>query len=106
MQYDTTKRLTFNYFIVSYCMNFGEIKLSFFVRPLTINIFIFHLCAGVEAQTLTVWRQADRHHVPRLIYVNKMDKPAADIDRSLDSIREKLNIEPLVIQLPICKCSM
>ena len=59
--------------------------------------------AGVEAQTLTVWRQADRYQVPRIIYLNKMDKSAADFDNSLESIRNKLNIEPLVTQLPICK---
>lgn len=56
---------------------------------------------GVEAQTLTVWRQADRYHIPRIIYLNKMDKNSADFSASLESVSEKLSTVPLVIHLPI-----
>lgn len=61
------------------------------------------LCSllGVEAQTLTVWRQADRYQVPRIIYLNKMDKNSADFYASLESVSEKLHTVPLVIHLPI-----
>nr|XP_012217751.1 PREDICTED: ribosome-releasing factor 2, mitochondrial [Linepithema humile]XP_012217752.1 PREDICTED: ribosome-releasing factor 2, mitochondrial [Linepithema humile]XP_012217753.1 PREDICTED: ribosome-releasing factor 2, mitochondrial [Linepithema humile]XP_012217754.1 PREDICTED: ribosome-releasing factor 2, mitochondrial [Linepithema humile] len=57
--------------------------------------------AGVEAQTSTVCRQADRYNIPRIIYVNKMDRRDADFDMSLRSIKSKLNVETLPIQIPI-----
>ncbi|XP_029673570.1 ribosome-releasing factor 2, mitochondrial isoform X2 [Formica exsecta] len=57
--------------------------------------------AGVEAQTLTVSRQADRYNIPRIIYINKMDRADADFDMSLQSIESKLNIETLPIQIPM-----
>ena len=57
--------------------------------------------AGVEPQTETVWRQADKYDVPRLIFVNKMDKIGADFYRCIDMIRERLGAKPLVLQLPI-----
>lgn len=56
---------------------------------------------GVEAQTLTVWRQADHYHVPRIVYLNKMDKISADFSASVESVSEKLSTVPLVIHLPI-----
>jgi len=56
---------------------------------------------GVEAQTLTVWRQADHYHMPRIVYLNKMDKNSADFDASVESVSEKLSTIPLVIHLPI-----
>ncbi|MYJ34413.1 MAG: elongation factor G, partial [Acidimicrobiaceae bacterium] len=56
---------------------------------------------GVEPQTETVWRQADRYGVPRLCFVNKMDRTGADFDFVLDSIRERLTERVAVIQLPI-----
>lgn len=59
--------------------------------------------AGVEAQTLTVSRQADRYNIPRIIYVNKMDRADADFDMSLRSIESKLNVETLPIQIPMEK---
>ena len=49
--------------------------------------------AGVQAQTLTVWRQASKFNIPCVFFVNKMDKPAADFQRSLDSIRARLSRE-------------
>ena len=57
--------------------------------------------AGVEPQTETVWRQADKYNVPRMIFVNKMDKTGADFYRCLDMIQERLGARPLVLQLPI-----
>jgi elongation factor G len=57
--------------------------------------------AGVEAQTVTVWRQADRYDLPSIIYVNKMDRSDANLSVCLDSIRLKLGTLPLSIQLPL-----
>src|SRR5246500_2177150 len=56
---------------------------------------------GVEPQTETVWRQADRYDVPRIVFVNKMDKIGADLDRCLRTIRERLGVKAVPIQLPI-----
>ncbi|EZA47943.1 ribosome-releasing factor 2, mitochondrial [Ooceraea biroi] len=64
-------------------------------------IIVLDGSAGVEAQTLTVCRQADRYDIPRLIYVNKMDRADADFDMSLRSIKSKLNVEVLPIQVPV-----
>jgi len=57
--------------------------------------------AGVEPQTETVWRQADKYKVPRMFFVNKMDKLGADFYRSVEMIEERLACVPLAIQLPI-----
>ena len=56
---------------------------------------------GVEPQTETVWRQADKYHVPRVVFVNKMDKTGADFDRCVDEIKTKVGGRPICIQLPI-----
>jgi elongation factor G len=56
---------------------------------------------GVEPQTETVWRQADKYHVPRMIFVNKMDKIGADFFLSVKMIKDRLGANPIVIQLPI-----
>ncbi|WP_029058723.1 elongation factor G [Stappia stellulata] len=57
--------------------------------------------AGVEPQTETVWRQADKYHVPRMIFVNKMDKLGADFFRCVDMIKKRLGATPLVYQIPV-----
>ncbi|MBC2860150.1 elongation factor G [Stappia sp. 28M-7] len=57
--------------------------------------------AGVEPQTETVWRQADKYHVPRMIFVNKMDKLGADFYRCVEMIKTRLGAKPLVTQLPV-----
>jgi elongation factor G len=57
--------------------------------------------AGVEPQTETVWRQADKYRVPRMVFVNKMDKTGADFFRCVDMIRERLGATPVVTQLPV-----
>ena len=56
---------------------------------------------GVEPQTETVWRQADRYNVPRIVFVNKMDKTGADFQMCLDTIRDRLGVKAVPIQLPI-----
>ena len=57
--------------------------------------------AGVEPQTETVWRQADKYHVPRMIFVNKMDKLGADFFRCVEMIKKRLGATPLVLQIPV-----
>jgi elongation factor G len=57
--------------------------------------------AGVEPQTETVWRQADKYNVPRIVFVNKMDKIGADFDKSVESIRDRLGAKAVPIQFPI-----
>jgi elongation factor G len=57
--------------------------------------------AGVEPQTETVWRQADKYKVPRIVFVNKMDKLGADFDRCVEMLKSRVAAVPLVIQLPI-----
>jgi elongation factor G len=56
---------------------------------------------GVEPQTETVWRQADRYNVPRIVFVNKMDKTGADFDMCLQTIRDRLGVKAVPIQIPI-----
>ena len=57
--------------------------------------------AGVEAQTMTVWRQANRYNIPKIVYVNKMDRKDADFEKSLQSIESKLDTLPLPTQFPL-----
>ncbi|MGB9694734.1 MAG: elongation factor G [Caldisericaceae bacterium] len=71
------------------------------LRVLDGAVVIFSAVEGVEAQSEAVWRQADRHRVPRLIYINKMDRLGASFDDAVKSIRERLNAKPLVLQMPI-----
>ncbi|PIE23116.1 MAG: elongation factor G [Planctomycetota bacterium] len=71
------------------------------LRVLDGAIGVFCGVAGVEAQSETVWRQATRYHVPRIAFVNKLDRTGADFDRVLDSIKTRLNITPVAMQLPI-----
>ncbi|MFA5197857.1 MAG: elongation factor G [Patescibacteria group bacterium] len=71
------------------------------LRVLDGAVAVFDGSAGVEPQSETVWRQADKYKVPRLCFVNKMDKMGADFYMSLDSIKTKLNSRAVAIQLPI-----
>lgn len=71
------------------------------LRILDGAIAVFDGVHGVEPQTETVWRQADRYHVPRLGFVNKLDRIGASFEASLDSITKKLGAKPLALQLPI-----
>ncbi|XP_076995568.1 ribosome-releasing factor 2, mitochondrial isoform X1 [Tamandua tetradactyla] len=71
------------------------------LRVLDGAVAIFDASAGVEAQTLTVWRQADKHSIPRICFLNKMDKTGASFNYAVESIREKLKAKPLLLQLPV-----
>jgi len=71
------------------------------LRVLDGAIAIFCSVGGVEPQSETVWRQADKYHVPRIAYINKMDRMGADFFRVRDMIQERLQANPLVLQLPI-----
>ncbi|MFJ4782574.1 elongation factor G [Streptomyces sp. NPDC088794] len=71
------------------------------LRVLDGAVAVFDAVAGVEPQSESVWRQADRHGVPRIAFVNKLDRAGADLDSAVDSIRERLHPAPLVVQLPI-----
>lgn len=71
------------------------------LRILDGAVAVFDGAAGVEPQSETVWRQADKYNVPRLCFINKMDKMGADFFMSLDSIRQRLNPKAVAIQLPI-----
>jgi len=71
------------------------------LRVLDGAVVVLSAVAGVEPQSETVWRQADRHDVPRIGFINKMDNLGADFDRVTDMIAERLGTTPLVVQLPI-----
>ncbi len=62
---------------------------------------VFDAVHGVEPQSETVWRQADKYGVPRICFINKMDKMGADFEHAIDTIRKRLNARPVAIQLPI-----
>ncbi len=71
------------------------------LRVLDGAVAVFDAVAGVEPQSESVWRQADRHGVPRIAFVNKMDRAGADLDAAVASVRERLHPAPLAVQLPI-----
>ena len=71
------------------------------LRVLDGAVTVFDSVAGVEPQSETVWRQADKYHVPRICFVNKMDRIGANFYRTVDMIVDRLGAVPLVIQLPI-----
>lgn len=71
------------------------------LRVLDGAVAVFDASAGVEAQTLTVWRQAEKHHVPCVCFLNKMDKPAANVRFSIESIKQKLKANPVLLQIPV-----
>jgi elongation factor G len=71
------------------------------LRVLDGAVAVFDAVAGVEPQTETVWRQANKYQVPRMCFINKMDRVGADFDRTVAMIRDRLEANPAVIQLPI-----
>ena len=71
------------------------------LRVLDGAVAVFDGKEGVEPQSETVWRQADKYGVPRICFINKMDKLGADFYYSVDTIKDKLGVKPLVMQLPI-----
>jgi elongation factor G len=71
------------------------------LRVLDGAVAVFDGVAGVEPQSETVWRQADRYKVPRICFINKLDRTGADFFADVDSVRKRLGATPLVMQLPI-----
>ena len=70
-------------------------------RVLDGAVAVFCAVAGVQAQSETVWRQAERHRVPRLVFINKTDRAGADIDRVVAQLRERLGAKPVVLTYPL-----
>jgi elongation factor G len=71
------------------------------LRVLDGAVCVFDGVAGVEPQSETVWRQADKYHVPRICFINKMDRAGANFTRSVDSIKDRLGVRPICIQMPL-----
>ena len=71
------------------------------LRVLDGAVAVFDAVAGVEPQSETVWRQADKYRVPRICFVNKMDRVGADFERTIAQIRDKLQANPVAVQLPL-----
>jgi elongation factor G len=71
------------------------------LRVLDGAVAVFDAVAGVEPQSESVWRQADRHGVPRIAFINKMDRRGASLDRVVASLRDRLGVTPLVVQRPV-----
>ncbi|MEX1368028.1 MAG: elongation factor G [Nannocystaceae bacterium] len=71
------------------------------LRVLDGAVAVFDAVSGVEPQSETVWRQADRYHVPRIAFVNKLDRVGATLERTVQMLRDRLGAHPLVLQLPI-----
>src|SRR5438045_855991 len=71
------------------------------LRVLDGAVAVFDSVAGVEPQSETVWRQADKYGVPRICFVNKMDRIGADFPRCVEQIKDRLGAVPIVLQLPV-----
>ena len=71
------------------------------LRVLDGGVVVFSAREGVEAQSETVWRQADKYHVPRIAFINKMDREGADFEGTLSEIRKRLGSNPIAIQIPL-----
>jgi elongation factor G len=71
------------------------------LRVLDGGVVVFDAVQGVEPQSETVWRQADRYGVPRICFINKMDRVGASYERSIESIKERLGANPIPVQIPV-----
>ena len=71
------------------------------LRVLDGGVVVFDATQGVEPQSETVWRQADRYSVPRICFINKMDRVGASFEGSINSIKERLGANPIAMQIPI-----
>ena len=71
------------------------------LRVLDGGVVVFSAREGVEAQSETVWRQADKYHVPRIAFINKLDREGADFEGTLDEIRTRLEANPVALQIPV-----
>jgi len=76
------------------------------LRILDGAVALFCAVGGVEPQSETVWRQADKYRVPRIAFINKMDRTGADFDNALNSMKERLNANPVPVQIPIGEGAM
>src|SRR5574338_1247458 len=70
-------------------------------RVLDGGVVVFDAVQGVEPQSETVWRQADRYGVPRICFVNKMDRVGASYERTIETIKDRLGANPIAMQIPI-----
>ncbi|HBT75800.1 MAG TPA: elongation factor G [Planctomycetaceae bacterium] len=94
------KECTFNLIDTPGHVDFtAEVERS--LRVLDGGVVVFSAREGVEAQSETVWRQADKYHVPRIAFINKMDREGADFYACLDQIKKRLGANPVVVMLPI-----
>ncbi len=73
------------------------------LRVLDGAVVVFDAVSGVEPQSETVWKQANKYNVPRLAYINKMDRVGADFDMCIDMIKKRLNANPVTVQIPLGK---
>ena len=71
------------------------------LRILDGGVVVFSAREGVEAQSETVWRQADRYHVPRIAFINKMDREGADFYAVVDDIEKRLDAKPVIVAIPV-----
>src|SRR5947199_3265768 len=71
------------------------------LRVLDGAVAVFCAVAGVQPRSETVWRQADKYHVPRIAFINKMDRVGANFERAIEQIRDRLKANPIAIQLPV-----
>src|SRR5687767_14154621 len=71
------------------------------LRVLDGAVAVFDAVAGVQPQSETVWRQADKYNVPRIAFMNKMDRPGADFDHAVQTIKDRLGANPVPVQMPI-----
>ncbi|MHB1316930.1 MAG: elongation factor G [Minisyncoccota bacterium] len=97
---DTSKKLRFNIIDTPGHVDFTvEVERS--LKVLDGGVVVFDGVAGVEPQSETVWRQADKYHVPRICFINKLDRTGGSFDRSFKSIVERLNKNAIRMQIPI-----
>jgi elongation factor G len=71
------------------------------LRVLDGTITVICSVGGVEPQSETVWRQAGRYRIPRMVFINKMDRPGADFFKAVETLRTKLDANPVLLQLPL-----
>ncbi|HEY7911425.1 MAG TPA: elongation factor G [Blastocatellia bacterium] len=71
------------------------------LRVLDGAVAVFDAVAGVQPQSETVWRQADKYRVPRIAFINKMDRPGADFEHAIQTIRDRLSANPVAVQFPV-----
>src|SRR3546814_14482449 len=83
------------------CSSDLTIEVERSLRVLDGAVACFDGVAGVEPQSETVWRQAEKYHVPRMCFVNKLDRTGANFERCVDMIKDRLGARPLILYLPI-----